>query len=797
MPTGPKLPESTIVKILIVTDDPDERRELCSIFQDGSTNRYEFEDCGTAGEAIVRIQNMEQPRPYCVLLRDILTDMTATEVLAAIMKTNGLPTCPVVVLTRSGRPEIGREVLRAGAQDYIGEEWITPQGLIRSIENAAERWSVAGKLIERNSELIESEKQFRVIFASAAVGIARVELDGRFAVMNDAFCQIQGYGSHELLTMTIQQLTHPDDVAADLAMMQKLLDGSQATYTLEKRKIRKDGTIIWVNHAVSLDRHADGTPHQFISALHDISDRKRAEQRLFETSSRLQALMNSLPVGVSFSDDRTCERITGNPEVLSQFCVRSTDNLSASAVDPAAPGRQVQFFCNGRPISDSDLPLQRAVAENRTIPPMDLEIVMPDGRRWYAEASGAPIHDDRGNVVAGVAVTVDVTSRKEAETALKQSEERRRMTLEAGSMGTFEVDLLTGEGVWNEVEFELLGLLPGGVPPVPETFFRYVHPEDIDSFQNSWNEAVRTGILDTEFRIIRADGNVRWLAGKGSFLYQTDGIAPRSEKTPTRFLGVNYDITKLKDAEEAIRRLNADLEDRVIQRTAQLEAANKELEAFTYSVSHDMRAPVRAIDGFSRILLEEHVAQISLEAADCLNEVTRNAKYMGRLIDDLLSFSRLGRQAMHAENLSPETLVRDCIRDLTADHSAEIKILNLQPCFADAFLLKQVWINLLSNALKYSRRSDPPIIEIGSGTSDSEVIYYVKDNGVGFDMRYADKLFGVFQRLHRQEDYEGTGVGLATVQRIIHRHGGRVWAESSPGAGATFYFSLLSERAPA
>ena len=797
MSTRPKLPASAHVPMLIASDNPNERRELRNLLRTGPINSYEFEDFGTGAEAVIRILNTEQPRPCCVLLSETLPDMLATDVLAAIRSANGLSPCPVVVLTRKGFPENGRDVLRAGAQDYIGEEWITSQGLIRTIENAAERWSLAGKLIEQNSALMESEKQFRVIFASAAVGIARVELDGRFAVINDACCRIQGYERHELLGMTIQQVTHPDDVAADMDLMRKLLDGSQTTYTVEKRKIRKDGVIIWVNHAVSLDRHADGTPYQFISALHDISDRKRAEQKLFETSSRLQALMNALPVGVSFSDDKTCERITGNPEVLNQFAVKSTDNLSASAVDPTAPGRQVQFFCDGRPVHNSVLPLQRAVAEDRTIPPIDLEIVMPDGRRWYAEASGAPIHDERGNVVAGVAVTVDVTSRKEAENALRQSEERRRMTLEAGSMGTFEVDLLTGEGVWNEVEYQILGLRPGEVSPGPGTFFRYVHPDDIDTLQKDWNEAVRTGSLDTEFRVIRADGKVRWLAGKGSFIYQTDGVAPRSETTAARFLGVNYDITKLKDAEERIRKLNADLEDRVIQRTAQLEAANKELEAFTYSVSHDMRAPVRAINGFSRILQEEHITEISLEAADCLNEVSRNAKYMGRLIDDLLTFSRLGRQALRMETFSPDTLVRQCLSDLKANDSAEVKLFDLHPCFADSFLLKQVLINLLSNALKYSRRSNPPIIEIGSGSCDSEVFYYVKDNGVGFDMRYVDKLFGVFQRLHRQEDYEGTGVGLAIVQRIIHRHGGRVWAESSPGAGTTFFFSLLPERAHA
>lgn len=795
MLSGTNHAESSLFRLIVADDNPLESDEIQRLLKIGSGNQYEFTGV-QAGTALVRLlRNSEQTLPNCVILSDTLPDMTATEILAAVLTRQGFPLCPIVVLTQGDGPDPVRNILRAGAQDCIGKEWITPQGLTRSIENAAERWSLARKLIERHDKLIESEKQFRFIFASAAVGIARVELDGRFADINDAFCRIQGYTKEEMRSLTIQQVTHPNDLATDMAMMHKLLDGSQASYTLEKRKIRKDGTIIWVNHAVSLDHHADGSPYQFISAIHDISERKRAEEELFAANSRLRALMNALPVGVSFSDDKSCQRITGNPEVLAQFAVTQTDNLSASAIDPAAPGRQIQFFSGGRRIDNSELPLQRAVAEGRTIPPMDLEILMPDGRRWFAEASGAPIHDDCGEVIAGVAVTVDVTAKRLAEIALRQSEDRRKLTLEAASMGTFEVNLVTGEGDWNSVEFRLLNLHEGEVPATPETFFRYVHPEDIQRLRHEWEEAVRVGTLNSEFRIVLADGSVRWLAGKGSFLYVSETDDPHSEKRATRFLGVNYDITKVKVTEDRIRRLNAELEDRVLLRTSQLEAANKELEAFTYSVSHDMRAPVRAIDGFSRILKEEYIANISPEAADCLNEVSRNAKYMGRLIDDLLNFSRLGRQALRMESFSPEALIQQCIGEQSVSETTQIRVLHLCPCFGDAFLLKQVWVNMLSNAVKYSRRSNPPVIEIGSGSSEAEVIYYVKDNGVGFDMRYANKLFGVFQRLHRQEDYEGTGVGLAIIQRIIHRHGGRVWAESSPGAGATFYFSLPLEGA--
>lgn len=272
-----------------------------------------------------------------------------------------------------------------------------------------------------------------------------------------------------------------------------------------------------------------------------------------------------------------------------------------------------------------------------------------------------------------------------------------------------------------------------------------------------------------------------------------EGLQRAIENAGYRWAVARELMEREREAEARIRRLNAELEDRVKQRTVQLEAANQELEAFSYSVSHDLRAPVRAIDGFSRILQEDHSASLPDAAKDFLKEISDNSKYMGQLIDDLLNFSRLGRQALRMATIPTESLVRQCIDGLGGDVCADFRIARLPHCHGDVSLIKQVWINLLGNAVKYSRRSRPPIVEVGCVHSEKEVVCFVKDNGVGFDMRYVHKLFGVFQRLHRQEDYEGTGVGLAIVQRIIHRHGGRVWAESKPGEGATFYFSLPNE----
>jgi PAS domain S-box-containing protein len=282
----------------------------------------------------------------------------------------------------------------------------------------------------------------------------------------------------------------------------------------------------------------------------------------------------------------------------------------------------------------------------------------------------------------------------------------------------------------------------------------------------------------------------------GSLCVSEQTIAPvrTRGKEVTHYIGVMQDITRRKEAEEALRELNAELEERVGDRTRQIEEANKELEAFAYSVSHDLRAPLRHIRGFIELLSESVRQNLSGEDLHFFRQIDDSAKAMGGLIDKLLDFSRMSRVELHREALRLESLVEAAIRQLEPETNGRRIIWNKRPLptvHADPALLGFVFNNLLSNAVKYSRPRNPATIDIGCASdSAAETVIYVCDNGVGFDMKFADKLFGVFQRLHGPEQFEGTGIGLANVRRIIARHGGRTWAESKLDAGATFYFSL-------
>jgi signal transduction histidine kinase len=272
-------------------------------------------------------------------------------------------------------------------------------------------------------------------------------------------------------------------------------------------------------------------------------------------------------------------------------------------------------------------------------------------------------------------------------------------------------------------------------------------------------------------------------------------LAFQNEEKEKRAEELSIANRELKNAEDDIRKLNDELEQKVIERTEQLESVNKELESFSYSVSHDLRAPIRAINGYTKILKEDYAEAFDADGVKILQSIISNSKKMGELIDDLLAFSKLGRKQVTVSEIDMTGLVNIVREELLFEgdeNIPEFEMGILPNAKGDKSLIKQVWINLISNAVKYSRNKAQTNIEIGAYTKDNLIVYYVKDYGAGFDMQYYDKLFGVFQRLHSQEEFEGTGIGLAIVQKIVQRHNGTVWAESKVDEGSCFSFSLLA-----
>jgi PAS domain S-box-containing protein len=400
-----------------------------------------------------------------------------------------------------------------------------------------------------------------------------------------------------------------------------------------------------------------------------------------------------------------------------------------------------------------------------------------------------------------LSVIDDITERKQREEALREAmatSERHRAQFEAVFQTVADgivVSDMSGNLIHvNEAEARIRGF--GSPEEMHRNLAYFAEVYELNTLDGrllpleEWplSKALRgESFTEWELRGRRKDTGQEWF-----FSFSGEPVRDEHDELVMVVI-VTRDITGRKQAEAEIHLLNEALEQRVTERTAQLEAANKELESFSYSVSHDLRAPLRAIDGFSRILLEDYADKFDAEGRRVLNVVRSNTVKMSHLIDDLLEFSRLGRRAMEDARIALGELAQtafDELRLANPERVLELQKGSLPPARGDRAMLRQVMINLLSNAVKFTRARDVGRIEIGSQVENGETVYYVRDNGAGFDMQYADKLFGVFQRLHSDKEYEGTGVGLSIVQRILHRHGGRIWAEGEVGKGATFYFTL-------
>lgn len=375
-----------------------------------------------------------------------------------------------------------------------------------------------------------------------------------------------------------------------------------------------------------------------------------------------------------------------------------------------------------------------------------------------------------------IALVLEVEERKELE-------ERYRVIFEGNSSAIAIIEPDTTVSMVNDAYCQLSGYSRQEI--IGFSWTKQIFPDDLERLKE-YNQRRLINPEDApnkyEFRYYYKNGEVKYGLISVSFI-----------QSNRKIIASFVDITDRKQAEAEILSLNQSLEERVKERTIQLENSLKEQEAFSYSVSHDLRAPLRAIDGFSLMLIEDYSDKLDTEAKKYLQTIRANSQKMAQLIDDLISFSQLSRSGIKSENINMKVLVEKTSAEiLTLENRSKIdfQIGQIPNAFGDASMIRQVWINLISNAVKFTTKTEKPLIEIGFKKESKEIIYFIKDNGAGFDMKYYDKLYGVFQRLHSTSEYPGTGVGLALVQRIIQKHGGRVWAEAKENQGATFYFSL-------
>ena len=379
--------------------------------------------------------------------------------------------------------------------------------------------------------------------------------------------------------------------------------------------------------------------------------------------------------------------------------------------------------------------------------------------------------------------------RKAAEDVLRRSESSLAEAQRIAHLGNWELDLVSKVLTWSPEIFRIFEIDPAQFGATYEAFLAAIHPDDRAMVDRAFTDSVANRKpYDIVHRLLMQDGRVKYVNEKCETHYAPDG-------KPIRALGTVHDITERQRAEEQVRALNQELEQRVAARTTQLEAANKELEAFAFSVSHDLRAPLRAIDGFSRILVEDYEHKLDAEGRRLLDVVRENSQRMGQLIDDILSFSRMSRRDMGCSDFDLALLAQAVFDEQQAavpERRLLLKLGVLPTAHGDRAMIRLVLTNLIANAIKFTAPRPEAWIEIaGDSTGGSdENHYWVRDNGVGFDMQYVDKLFGAFQRLHSTEQFEGTGIGLAIVKRIVTRHGGRVWAEGQINEGAAIHFTL-------
>ena len=688
-------------------------------------------------------------------------------------------TRPIDRLTQAARAmadgQLDQDINTGGAQEVevLGESFVRMRDAIREkiIDLAENNRRLQAEINQRREAEQERDRLISILEATTDI-VSMADPDGNLLYLNRAGQLAFGVDPNRQLDKIVTQV-HPQwasELILHEAIPTAIRDG---VWSGETAVLTTAGQEITVSQVILSHKDDLGRLLYMSTIMRDITERKQAETALRIKDSAIAASIN----GIAFADLTGCLTYV-NQAFLNMWGYQHEEEVvgRSAILFWAEPEEAARVLAT---LSDQESWSGELTAKRR------------DGSNFVVWLSATVIRDASGQPVQLTGSFIDVTERKLAEEALRQSDERLRQAVRVSQIGIFDHDQINDCIYWSPEQREIHDW--GENEPVTLVdFINLVHPDDRERI----GEAVRKahdpqgdGLFDVEHRIIHRNGEVHWLTTRAQTFFMEVGGVVR----PMRTVGAVLDITERKNTEQRLRDLTGELENRVRERTAELEAANRELEAFSYSVSHDLRAPLRAIDGFSSLLAMDYRDKLDDTGLDYITRVRRAVQRMGDLIDDLLKLSRVTRLEIRPAHVDMSRLAREVVEVLQASdrkRQVQVSITDGLEASGDLHLLQMLLANLIENAWKYTGKVEQARIEFGVTQQASEAVFYVRDNGAGFDMQYADKLFTAFQRLHHQDEFPGTGVGLATVARIIQRHGGRVWADAKPGQGATFYFTL-------
>ncbi len=659
---------------------------------------------------------------------------------------------------------------------------------------------------ERTAALSASELRYTTTLKVVNKGIWDWQFQTGELYCSEHTCEMLGYEQGRFTSIQdFMSIVHPQD----LPRVQAEIDHASKTgsgFDLEMQLKKKDGNWICV---LLRGRFVENpTGGHFVGTLEDITERKVAEEQLRASESKFRALFENDHAIMMIVDPKTSQIIDANP-AASKFYGWSRDELHSKKIS------DINTLSEAEVLDE----MKKALNDERQY--FRFRHRLASGQIRDVEVFTGPIQYEGRTLL--YSIIHDVTFLRQAENALRESENRLRFALDGANDGLWDVQLQSHVTFFSPRACEILGYLPSEAAQI-ELFLQSVHPDDMEKTEKRLKDHLegRVPIFELEHRLRMKSGEWKWVSTRGKLVERDQNGSPlrltgtytdisrrmwiqermKAAQSELERLLIEADENRLvllsviedqKITEEKLNQLNIELEQRVQQRTVQLEAANKELEAFSYSVSHDLRAPLRSIDGWSLALLEDYGDQLDENGHQYLDRVRSETQRMGQLIDDILRLSRVTRMEMNYSQVNLSSIaqgIADRLREESTSRSVEFAIQPDMMAQGDANLLEIALSNLLANAYKFTARKDVAHIEFGKMEMEGELVYFVSDNGAGFDMAYAKKLFGAFQRMHKQTDFPGTGIGLATVQRIIHRHGGRVWAQAEKGHGAIFYFTL-------